>query len=184
MNHWEVLHRFMENLRRTWVVNLMDDDIELESSSQCVHFKLITPNSIFLHSIAILVNGLVIFDESYVIIRIGSDIINSFLPVVPIILSVPIKVVSYSPEQAIAIRFHLIHFQSLRLQLDFEIQQVVLEPKSIDMFFDFFDSVFRFLVLPCLFQVFDEITNCFHRLSSLFDFVFVLQQFHILSFQF
>ena len=121
VHHREVLHRLMEQLWSAWVVNLMNDDIELESGSQCVHFQLITPNSIFFHSVAILVYSLVIFYESYVIIWIGSNIVYSFLPVVTMVPSVTIKVVSYSPEQTISIRFHLVHFKPLRLQLDFEI---------------------------------------------------------------
>ena len=56
------------------MVDLVNNHIELVSISKRIHLKLITPNSILFHVLAILVNCLIILDKRDEIVLVQPDI--------------------------------------------------------------------------------------------------------------
>ena len=53
----------MKTLNHIWMVDLVNNHIELVSISKRIHLELITPNSILFHVLAVLVNCLIILDK-------------------------------------------------------------------------------------------------------------------------
>lgn len=76
-----------------WVVDLMDDVVELEHRTESGEFDLAAPCPVLLHVGEVLVNRLVVLNEGSKVISVRSDVIDCLLPVLTMQLLLPLQLI-------------------------------------------------------------------------------------------
>lgn len=118
-------HRRVETLNHIWMVDLVDNHIELVSICKRIHFKLITPNSILFHVLAVLVYCFVILDKRDEIILVQPDVVDCCMPIIHMQTLIALKLISNRSKKAVPIPYHLLNFKSKRQQLLLKFLQIL-----------------------------------------------------------
>lgn len=114
---WARPNWFVEHLCHTWIIDLVNNNIEFHAVCQSIHFQLATPDTVLDHVITILVYCFIILNKRRIHVLISSYIVDCFDSVPHMLILVSVELISESPEQAVSIGLRLFNFEVERCQL-------------------------------------------------------------------
>lgn len=95
MNSGHTSHGRMKTLNHIRVIDLVYNNIDFVAVGQSVHFELVTPDPVFFHVIAVLVDSFIIFNEWDVHVFVRPNVIDGCVSIISVEGFVPIKLVSH-----------------------------------------------------------------------------------------
>ena len=126
------LYRFMKDMYQTWLVHLVDEDIELELLGHGVYFQLATPSCTFGHMFTVFTDWVFWFfvlgissDKRFEVFWVVLDVFNGLGPIHSLLRLVTIKLISNRSKKTISISTHWVDDQSNCIQFPFELFQVL-----------------------------------------------------------